>query len=243
MEVPPWNGPVVRSLRVLLTIAFTLLLASIAWHARADTLGFSWLRVVGWGTMFLTIILIAWPGVVWRKNWMFSAIPAGCIMLLAMLVLSLGFSGQTVQQIGPDGQLIAATPSASGTLHVVLYVLLGLFVLFSVYLLLMMRQPRQRLAAIGLVLLLLAIIELPYAWEEQQFALHLDEMKAYLATTYQEQGAYPTEQQLGKRLAGSSFHYRVAPDGSDYSLFWTRPLNHGYELGYSTKRDAVWIID
>ncbi len=241
-EVPPWNSLAIRLTRQLFTIGLGLFLAWVAWHSRADTFGFSWIRAVGLATLFLPIVLIIWPGVVWRKNWMFSAIPAGCILVAAFLVISLGLSSQSVQMIDLENPPVPVS-NQDAILSLVQYTLLLLFAGLTIYLLLMMQRWRQRWWAIGTALMLVTLIELPYAWEERQFTQRLEQMKGYLATAYKQQGSYPTEPQLGNRPDANAFRYHVAPDGTNYSLFWTRPLSSGYELAYSTKRDAVWIID
>ncbi|PQO32282.1 hypothetical protein DTL21_18840 [Bremerella cremea] len=242
-EVPPWNGALLQTLRCLLTAALVLLVMWIAWQTRANAFGFSWIRAFGLMATVLPIILIVWPGIVWRKNWMFSAVPAGCVLAMVILVLTLGMPNHSTQIIDPEAPRNVPAMDNQNTLTIVAYLPLVLFAGLSLYLLVMMQRWHQQWIVISFGLLLLVAIEVPYAWEEREYSQRLEAMKTYLAATHQQQGIYPTEQQLIDHPNTNRFRYRVASDGNSYSLFWRRPLSHGYELAYSTDRDAIWIVD
>lgn len=232
MEVPPLNSPAVRAIRMLGTVALAALFAYVCWDFRANVYGFSWVRPLAMVSLFLSLVLITWPGIMWRKNWMFTAIPAGCVLLLTLFMMTLGAS-QTVSGLAPAPRLS----------YLIGYAILGLMTALTIYLLAMMQRRRQQIAALGLALLLVALIELPYAWEESRFASQLQQMQAYLERVHQQNGAYPEKNQLDGQPVAAAFHYSMNPDGSGYNLYWSRPINSGYALCYGSQGDRFWIND
>lgn len=249
--VPPLNGPAVRLLRRSLTVLLTLLIAWIFWDYRANCYGFSFTRALAIGMVFLPIVLLTWPSVIWRSNWMFSVLPSAAIFIVIILLMSTGQSSSTTLIISPDtpGPVPSypADPRDGIVVSATGYTILGLLATLTIYLMAMMQRKRQRIAAIFAAMLLVAFAEIPYAFEEHHYAARLDQIRTKLGAYRNEHRAYPTEDQFKANQESNqeakSFRYHIHPSSDDYYVYWTRPLSRGYSLCYTSNNHQMWIND
>jgi len=237
-EAAPEGDAVLRAARYALGLALVGFAGWVLWHGRAWTYGFSPIRALGIAACCLPILLMVWPGVIWRRNWMFSAIPTGVVLAIVAVLAGGGRSATaTIDPAVPPSAPLPA--SAVGG-----YVALALLSAVTVFLLVMMQRPRQRVIAIAVGVLLVVAVELPYALEEQRYAARLDDAKAILNDYRSEHGRLPTvEAASATPMAELGFTYTLLEGGEHYSLLWDRPLNPGYALGYSSDQDRMWVND
>ncbi len=118
-----WSHPAVEICRYVLASGIILWAIFITW-CRAWDYGFTASAyIVGIG-FHLPMILIIWPRIVWRKNWLFGIVPAALCAAAVLAVAALG----TQAGIGEAGR----------------YAMLACIVALAIYVVTMMQQPAQR---------------------------------------------------------------------------------------------------
>ncbi|HBE68305.1 MAG TPA: hypothetical protein DDW52_09180 [Planctomycetaceae bacterium] len=230
--IAPQSNTQIRWLRRIGGIVFVLFAFWMSWHLRAWNYGTSWKLLLGITSVSLPVFLLIWPDVIWRRNWMFSAIPTVVALFLGAMVLTLGQS--STQDIS------LATPELSISLDVQRYMLLTIFSAQTTFLLAMVQRRRQRIASVVLTAMVVAAIELPFVLEEQYHALRLEDARNRLEAIKVEDGEYPTDQEL-QTDEFPGFRY-VVNDG-EYSLMWNRWLCQHFALGYSSDGRPMWVLD
>ncbi len=240
--IPPLGNYNIRVLRRAAAMFLTLLLLWGFWHVRAMDFGFSIPRAVSCGVLLTPVALLVWPDVIWRKNWMFTVVPTGAIFLAVMFAMSAGQTTESVILLDPHAVPEISDVRDESTAGLAGYLVLGLLSALTAYLFTQIQRRRQRWLAIGFSLLVVVVIEGPYAVEEYRYGRQLQQFQLSLQALRDESGSYPTKADM-RTLETRSFRYRVQADGDVYSLYWKRPLNPGYAIGYSSKDNRMWIND
>lgn len=231
---PAFNHPALRVTRYILTVLVAGGFAWLAFELRAWRYGTSVAGLLATGSVFLTLVLLLWPGVVWRRNWLFSFVPAVVILLLAMAMMSVG-----TEQATTLGEAQSPAPDRS----VIPYVLLAALSALVVYLLVMIQRPKQRLIAAALGLLLPVAIELPYKIEESRYEQAVDQAATVLEDYRAEHQSYPeADIDAVTQVESLGFHYWANEQRDGYSLLWDRPLSPEFALGIDHQANR-WIND
>ena len=93
-EVPPFGGMAVSVIRYLIASGVILWTLLMLWMFRSGTYGFNpILSIVV--LLYLPAILLLWPRVVWRRNWLFGLIPAGVALVIVLATSVLGTSASS----------------------------------------------------------------------------------------------------------------------------------------------------
>lgn len=246
-ETPPFNGNLARGIRYAAAGAVTVWLLWLMWLSRGGTYGLSGFAVlVGVLLLHLPVILLLWPRIVWRRNWLFGLIPAGLAFLAALVfaagsvesppvILTLTENG--VAESPQPGDLVAANHDP-GTARILVFGAAGVPVI--VLLIAIQRRVQRRivLLAAGLALLL---FEGSFQVEELLFRQDREQVRAYLQSSLKESGAYPTIEDLktnGPKIRGRS---RVSAADETFSLFWSRPLCPGHAIHYTSVDDRIRV--
>ena len=242
-EVTPRSNPIVRHVRSALAICIMGWAAWFAWVMRGWSYGFPF-PVYGMSLgLFFSVGLLVWPGIVWRKNWMFGLVPAGFGILLFLFGLLGGTSSS--QRIDP-GVPAPIEADASGALSPRAQQLVGggLLCLLGA-LLAAMQQRRQRRWVMGMVAVGLLAVELPYQVEEGWYRHRRVACSGWLEAFRGEYGQLPSRDELAAKAPelASAFRYSPNPEGDAYSLIWTRPLSRGFAIGWSSDDGRIWIND
>lgn len=240
-ERAPLPGRGMRILRMAATfvvITWTLLML---WALRPGAYGSGGVAVTLGVAMFhLPVILLLWPGIVWRRNWLFGLLPAA-LGLIALVFMSAGGVSQTseiVIQLEGSADLAsvpAQIPDSSKQINRLLLIRVTLFLSFGsacVILFLMMQQRAQRRRAVGLLIAGLLLAELPFQIEEWRFRVGRDHL------TSQSGAPEQAAEELSPR-----YRYRPDSDENDFFLSWSRPISPGFALCYGSERDETWVID
>ena len=249
--VPPLSTGPVKVLRILAAgglIAWTLYLL---WNIRAWTYGVSPGISAGLIAFHLSLILLVWPGIIWRRNWLFGLVPAGICLVLFLVLQVVGMSQTSSQvtipiEISPEGEVQAPAeaispeppespiPPALG--YSVLVGLLGATALLFY----LMQRPRQRRVAIVAALLALLFIEGYFFLDEVRFRKERDRLLELVSQPHPGDGGPLEESELGER---PGVRINLSPGQDAFTLFWARPLASGYSLCYSSETDRHWVND
>lgn len=233
-EIPPFPTSQIRLLRKVGAFLLAMLLGWFLWNIRAWEYGFSWWRAIAVLSITLPLMLLVWPDVVWRRNWLFRWLPSALVFLFCMLAMTVGVQTEYV-----DGEP-TRTPLLS--LNTVRLVITLAFVCLSAYLVAMMQQRRQRIGAIVAAIIVVAAIEVPYLVEETYWHGRLRTIQQQLETAKSSGGSYPLADELSG-VEHDGFRYQPGPQGERYTLIWDRSLNSHFALGYSSDRDDIWVLD
>lgn len=195
------------------------------------------------------LIALVWPGIVWRKNWLFGLIPAGLAIVIAVAASVTGISASGERMVPIDPQELAAmeaAPRSSDDLAPTwerLLLFAGTLAAFAV-ILFAIQRTRQRHLVFGATLLVFLLVELTYQWEELRFRQDWKEISQFVEDYRKKDGAFPGKQALvttGPALHNESFLFSSGESG--YQLFWDRPLNRGFALVADSRKDSIRVQD
>ena len=248
-EIPPFGGPVVTTIRYIAASGLMLWLALLAWGIRAWTYGAEGTAVLLGVLLFhLPIVLFLWPRIVWRRNWLFGLIPAGLAFLVVAFLNVAGIRAEqqfTLPETEKDAAALQLENQETAERFVTYGILLLItLVVITAILLLAMQQRSQRRRVVLALLVVLALVEVPYQVEEMVFRQDRNQVRAYLEANRKETGAWPTDDEIenrGPRMRGKNPHVSTTPD--DYWIYWSRPLNSGFALHYSSQDNRVRVQD
>lgn len=249
----PTQPPVLSVLRYILAGGILLWTLYVAWGVRAWGYGFEGSAFLAGVLLFhFPMVLVIWPGVVWRPNWLFGLIPVGIVIAVAMGASLLGTQTTqtyTLEPVGDQGsEAVAMIPSSQGDGQMPLWarwlLLVGLFGVFSV-LVLAVQQARQRRHVLLVAGLFFFVLETSFQIEEGIFRSDWKRIQGFAASFEDEVGRVLTKEELdskGPRLGNESFHFYARETGG-YSLYWNRPLSSGFALIADSESDTVRVQD
>ena len=256
-EVPPFGGELLTCVRYIAACCIGLWLIMLLWHFRAGAYGASGsLVVVGVLLLHLPVIVLLWPRVVWRSNRLFGLVPAGLAFVFALWLNAGGVQSHQTIDIGSllieEGVLAPKQPSEgpgpaladSGRTSVSAVLIFTAAAFATLVLLFAMQQRAQRRIVLVVGLLAFAVIEVPFQVEEAFFRGDRELVRAYLDTSFERHGAYPTTEDAtsnGPRLSNNRSGVRLA--GEHFSLFWSRPLCSGFSIQYLSEDERVRVQD
>ena len=225
--VPLWDNRAVEVCRYVIAGGILLWSVYVLWGLRAWTYGFSPVIYVVGLLFFMPIVLVIWPRIVWRKNFLFGLLPPAVGVVLVLLVSMTGTSSEW----GDAGR----------------YLILTGIVATAIYVITLMQQRAQRQFVCAAALALVLCIEVPYQIEERTYRNYRSHVQNYLAGLQDGCGEYPDRQTVEAHRPGwlnkMGIDYSPRRDGDGYSLIWTRPLSRGFAIGYSSTEDRIWIND
>lgn len=248
-EIPPFGGralTIVRYIIASMVIVWTLVML---WFMRANNYGFSGTLICIIVLLHLPAILLIWPRIVWRRNYLFGLIPAGLVLAVTFVFALGGVEGETtsipipVEGVEQPWQPPLEPDSSPDPRRAAVPISIGLSI-FSLILLLAVQQRSQRRTAILAVLLGTGAVETAYQIEESLFRKDQKKIYAYLEDFLRENEAYPTKEEFDpSELELTSplvFYYT---DDSSQNVFWTRPLSHGYSIVSESNGRKIRIQD
>lgn len=254
-EIPPFSGDLIRGIRYAAAGGLTLWLVVLLWLLRGWSYGVSGLTVtLAILFMHLPVILLLWPRIVWRRNWLFGLIPAGIAFAVA-LVLNLGgvessqeISGvlpQTEEEVAAlNRQLEQQAAAGMDSPRPFPIAILSTAGIVTFILLMAVQRKVQRRVVVLAALLLVALVEIPFQVEEMLFRRDVEKIHTYLEAGRSPDGAYPAADEFdahGPEL--TSRNPGLSVTGQQFSLFWTRPLSSGFAIRYSSDDGRISIQD
>jgi hypothetical protein len=249
-ELPPFGGKVLTTIRYVAASGVILWALLLLWMTRPGVYGFSPFLVAIILGLHLPVILLIWPRIVWRKNWLFGMVPAGLALLVAMFFNLAGTSESVEIRLDPgtgDGSAEQAPveeysgPESTKIVPTLMVVGLGAT---AIALLWSMQQRSQRRVAVLATLLAAVIVEVPYQIEERAFRQDWQRICDYRESSFRKNGAYPTQavfKSEGPKLRGKHIWFHQA--GEHVTLFWSRPLSSGFSINCSSENDRIWVQD
>ncbi|MFK7851412.1 MAG: permease prefix domain 1-containing protein [Akkermansiaceae bacterium] len=245
-EIPPFGGATATVIRYVAASGIMVWLLMLMWLLRGWSYGFAGIAgLVTVTFLHLPVILLLWPRIVWRRNWLFGLIPAGIAFVFA-LVMNFAGTEHSVElgNISQNGEEFVPAPVKEEPLFPSYYLILAAAVVVTMTLYFAIQQRLQRRMVVLAIVLPIGLVEIVFQVEEHIFRQDRDRTLEYFESTFRERGSYPTEEEFdsnGPRLRASYWIVPVSDD--DFSLFWKRPLSSGFSLAFSPKRDEIWIQD
>lgn len=247
VAMPPLSSGPVAVIRYILAGGLVLWTLLLMWTFRAWDYGLSGGMFLALG-LHLPVIMLLWPRIIWRKNWLFGAVPAAVLVLVAIGLNTVGTSHTEVLMV-EDGVLVAPPgselPDVGDGLRWQLLVLLGALALAFGVLFGMIQQARQRLVVLVAVLLPVLAVEGAFQWEERVFRQQRERLERLVA----EQGASMPQRgpikELGvgdpERANGGT--YALSENGKDFTMWWPRPLSSSSSICYGSEDGRIWVND
>jgi hypothetical protein len=219
----------------------------------------------------LPFVMLLWPRIVWRKNWLFGLIPAGLAMILALIMNFMGTTqqsteiqmpiqpteavqtgvGEEAEPIVPEVLEVSIPRLPNGPLvredappmRNTVMITTALVVVMAVMLLAMQQRSQRRMM---LLILLIGVggIEVTFQIEEYLFRKDRVAIHDYVAGYVEKEGAFPDVEQFksaGLDLTSNGARYR--PGENAFSVFWDRPLSSGFAIVFSSDSNGVRIQD
>ncbi|BCX47979.1 hypothetical protein HAHE_18870 [Haloferula helveola] len=246
-EVPPFGGEWLTVIRYLAAGGLAIWLLVLMWTFRAWSYGTDGVRAVFCVVcLHAPVILLLWPRIIWRRNWLFGVIPAGAAFLAALV---LGAGGTThssepvpLPQPGDPAVELASTPESGLPLAGI--ILFTTAAILTAVLLLAIQQRVQRRRVFLLLVGGILLVEIPFEIEEFLFRKDRELVREHIAGVVDRTGSFPNTDEL--RNDGPELHAKgvsVYSTEDDFSLFWNRPLSSGFAICFSAKDNRVWIQD
>jgi hypothetical protein len=236
-ETPPFNSPVIIWTRYAVFAALLLFAIFSGFAFRASFFGPSIIFYATLVGVFLPPLLLCWPTIVWRVNWLFSFLPMVAVLAIIVFAASLGAQhSEDIHLSHPPGEV--AVEESSGLLPMFATVL---FTLLALYILSLVQQRRQLRTVISLTCLTLLIIEIPFYWEEQQIRNFASSVLYHQA----ENGRLPTEDEFIQKndATKSSVKYGAATESHTFTIAKDRTLFPGHRIIYSGPEGNVFVTD
>ena len=250
-EIPPFGGGVTTVVRYAAASAVILWTLALLWLMRPGVYGVHPILYVIVVMLHLPAILLIWPRIVWRKNYLFGLIPAGIALVVAMAFSFSGTRDTSIEiPLPPAGETLPAAQlpaiplpehqpeETRGIWVAVVLVLIGVILLMA------MQRRSQRRAVIVAMLVGIGSIEAAFQGEEWIFRQDQENVRQFLEASFRENGSYPTEEAV--RDAGPevrSDHLMLRPNGDAFTMFWRRPLSRGHAIVYSSGDGKIRIQD
>jgi hypothetical protein len=253
--VPPLSTGWVKWGRYGLSVLVILWTLRLLWGMRAWSYGEDGGMVLPlFIAIFAPIILILWPGIIWRKNWMFGVVPAflACILFVALNAGGMSRSSgefsvamseseaEKAERIRVEAEKEAA---AEASLKKSVRWALAGFGGVTVILLFAMQQNGQRRVAIGCILVVGLGIEGVFQAEEAMFRRLVRQVNAVTGEAGRALGEEAVIAAGVDALERKHVKYYVSEDGKSFSIFWDRPLDNGFALVFNSKTGKVRVND
>lgn len=240
---PPFGSQILTYTRILL---FWLLFAAaiyIGLGFRASFFGSSLTYYIGIEALFFPILLLTWPKIIWRANWLFSFIPAMIIYAICLLAISTGVSSTAEYTLPQNAQKIQDVPQPELNAWLPL-LLISCLSLLSIYFLTMMQQMQQRKRAMLFAVVTALVIETPYFFEEQQIRQLAKKIRGYET----QNGGLPSNQEFATLMSSSlstlnSVSYDHTNQTRSFTISLERQFFPGHRIIYSGFTDEVVVTD
>ena len=186
----PMQGTAINTIRYIAAGGMLLCALGMMLGFRGLTYGWAGLGpVLIIGLFIMPLILLVWPGIIWRKNWLFGLIPVGIAVLI---VLFSQFVGSETVEIDLSSTLNTEGMATTGTMPVQPSGAAGeeaplppesialIAVLFGANLFLILAMQRRKQQRIILLALLvgISVVEIPFQIEELVFRRKIQQARA-----------------------------------------------------------------
>lgn len=244
--LPPLSSGPAAVIRYVLAGGLILWTLLLMWTFRAWDYGLSGGLFLALG-LHVPVILVLWPKIIWRRNWLFGVVPAA-VLVLGAIVLNMAGTEHTGVIALEDGVLVpppeAEVIDAGDELRWQVLVLVGALALAVGLLFGMIQQSRQRLVVLVAVLLPVLVVEGAFQWEEGVFRQQRDRLERLVA----EQGPSMPKRGPIKQLGLGGSHrargtYELSEDGKEFTMWWGRPLSSGCSICYGSEDGRIWVND
>lgn len=266
----PMQGPEIKTIRYIAAGGILLLALAMILGFRSGTYGWKGFGVsLSIGLFQMPLILLVWPGIIWRKNWLFGLIPVGIAVLIGLFFPFVGsetkttsplpnlpFAGEGWESTGPvpvestgpvpvdlPHQDLGSPDSSLPSFVPLLIVLIA----GGIVMMLAMQRPHQRRIAMLVLLGGLLIVEVPFQIEEINFRRKVDQARAVfdarmLATA---DGNEPGPGSSADPSPGRSLPFPEGVEtGKDwFTLYSARWLFSGFALVYHSEGNRVEVRD
>lgn len=186
----PMQGTAINTIRYIAAGGMMLWALAMILFLRGGSYGWAGLgAVLIIALLHMPLILLVWPGIIWRKNWLFGLIPVGIAVLI---VLFLQFGGieteggidlssalntegtattgtMPVQPSGAVGEEVALPPERIALIAVLVGA--NLFLILAIQ-----RRKQQRIILLA-VLVGVSAVEIPFQIEELVFRRKIQEAR------------------------------------------------------------------
>lgn len=251
-EASPFDGPVLTGTRFAAAGALILWLLAMLWFIRAGTYGLDgFTATLGITLLHLPLILLVWPRIVWRKNWLFGLIPAGIAFGIA-LFLAVGGTESRVEFSIPiptageeavDQAQMDAIQNAVGVEEPLpspaakaLFAVAGGI---TVFLLVAMQRRTQRRTALVAMVFGMALVEVPFQIEELLFRREIQKARDQVQASEPSPGVTVPLQPGDKPRRGD---LKIL-DGR-FILTWSqRPLSPSNAIIFDSVDDRIRVQD
>lgn len=223
--VAPSSGGAIRIIRYLVACGIIVWGGMMMWTLRAWSYGFSPLTTGGILALHLALILVVWPGIVWRSNWLYGLVPAAICVAILIALNTAGVSSTTTIDLDAPAAAASTDHDSSNNRGTAV---LAAFVAIAVYLMVAIQPRRQRIRVVVLALLAFALVEVSFLLEEMKFRADRDQLELAV--------------QNGEDLTERK-DVRITDSGEHLSLFWERKLCPGFAIAYSSETGKVWVND
>ena len=232
--VPPLSTGPVSGVRYLAAAGLMVWAGMLLWNFRAWTYGFSPGVTAGLIAFHLSLVLMIWPGIIWRWNWLFGLLPAGLCLGVALAIQLAGASGSSSSFTYDltEMETPAPTPRLS---PLVGYSALAGLIGINLLLFYLMQRPQQRRITIAAACLVFLVVEGYFFIDEFRFRRERDRLLALV-----KDGSPLDDADLGKR---HGVRVNLYPNRDGFSLSWVRPLASGYSIHYSSSDGNTYVND
>ncbi|MFO1486353.1 MAG: permease prefix domain 1-containing protein [Verrucomicrobiaceae bacterium] len=237
----PMQSSVINTIRYIAAGGMMLWVMAMILFLRGGSYGWAGLEAVVFiALLHMPLILLVWPGIIWRKNWLFGLIPAGIAVLIC---LSLQFGGvETEGRIDLSsalntegtGEEVALPPQRIG--------LIAALVGTNLFLILAMQRRNQQRIILLAVLVGVSVVEIPFQIEELVFRRRIQEARE----RYEEQARNaPDNTAAPSTVLGQPRSSSNSRDGFVVELNRAFPLSggSGFTLVYHSTGNRVEVRD
>lgn len=245
--VAPKSSKKLNTLRYVVAAAIGLFALYFYAHLRAwEQVGFNPAMCTALLGFFWPALLLTWPGMIWRKNWLFFIYPGVVGLLLILLVVGMFGAVSSTGSIDLSADAVVQPEPAPFRAVYVVVAVLGLLIAAT---LAMIQRRRQQVIVLLSMVAFCAIVEVPYYIEEASFSAEAKQVAAYVTDYKTEHGQLPSEETVREahpqRLMDMHFRYDDGADGEIGYCIISHPrwINRGHSLWYSSKTNEVGCWD
>ena len=249
-ELPPIGGKWTTVARYIFGVFFIFWVMTYLWYFRSLSYGVDVRAYAAVLVLHLPVILIVWPRIIWRRNWLFGLVPAVGMVVYGLFLNIGGFETETnlpaaIEEVSGGGEFIPDASQESSGMEL-WYIWVGGFTTCA-FLWMAVQRKRQRVIILGAILGAIILVEIPFQIEEYIFRNDCRIISSAIENGIDNNPSIrfdPDSMKLrGLKLNNKKAAVRLSKDNNGFIVYWHRMLQGNAFIHYTSIDHQIRVHD